>query len=189
MPETDQLTDHDYDGIQEYDNDLPRWWLALLWISVLWAGGYTTWYMLIGMPSGPEALREELAAITEARARSSTGPLPEELMRELSHNPERIARGKALYAKAACATCHGPEATGLVGPNLRDAWWIHGSDMTAIVTTLTDGRANNAMPPQKANLSAEEILDLACFVADRGRTAAPGKAHDPAREHEQPIAW
>lgn len=189
MPDDDQLTDHDYDGIQEYDNDLPRWWLALLWITVIWAGGYTTWYMLLGAPTGPEALRQEIAAITEARARSSTGPLPEELMRELSRSPDRIARGRTLYAKAACATCHGAEATGLVGPNLRDDWWLHGSDMTSLVTTLTEGRANNAMPPQKASLSPEEILDLACFVVDRNRSKAAGKPHDPAREREQPIAW
>ncbi len=61
--------------------------------------------------------------------------------------------------------------------------------MTAIVTSLTEGRANNAMPPQKANLSADEIVDLACFVADRSRSKAAGKPHDPAREREQPIAW
>ncbi len=116
MPDTDQLTDHNYDGIQEYDNDLPRWWLALLWISVIWAGAYTTWYAVIGMPSGPEALRLELVAISEARARSSTGPLPEELMRELSRNPERIATARRSTPKPPAPPAMVPRRPGWSGP-------------------------------------------------------------------------
>lgn len=189
MSERDIIKPHSFDGIQEYDNDLPRWWLALLVISVIWAAIYGFYYHIQGHPLGAQQLAAEIAAINEERAKNSTGPLPEELLRELSHNAERIAKGKSLYAANQCATCHGPEAVGLVGPNLRDEWWIYGSDMTTIVETITHGRLNGAMPPQGKNLSPDEIVNLACFVAEMNRNRASGKPHDPAREKQQPIAY
>lgn len=190
MSERDILKPHGFDGIQEYDNDLPRWWLALLVLSVIWAGLYGFYYHVQGNPLGARKLAVELAAINEERARNTTGPLPEEVLRQLSHNPERIAKGKVLYAANQCATCHGPEAVGLVGPNLRDDWWIYGSDMTAIVETITNGRLNGAMPPQGRNLSQEEITNLACFMSDLNRShKASGKPHDPNREKQTPIGY
>jgi cytochrome c oxidase cbb3-type subunit 3 len=190
MTERDQLSGHDYDGIQEYDNDLPTWWLGILWGTVAFAGIYLLVYVLAGAAVGPEAWSRSVAELGEQRARSATGPLPEDLLRQLSRNGERIAKGRALFASSQCATCHGAEGTGLIGPNLRDDWWLHGSDMTDLVTTLTEGRNNGAMPAQRANLSPDDIVSLAAFVADANRNAkAAGKPHDPAREREQPIGY
>ena len=190
MPDRDIIKQHSFDGIQEYDNDLPRWWLALLVLSVIWAGFYGFYYHVQGNPLGAEMLAVEVAAINEERARHSTGPLPEELLRELSHNAERVAKGKALFNANQCATCHGPEAAGLIGPNLRDDWWIYGSDMTTIVETITLGRLNGALPPQGKNLSSDEIHNLACFIADHNRSSkTSGKPHDPNREKQMPIGY
>jgi cytochrome c oxidase cbb3-type subunit 3 len=190
MSERDLVKPHSFDGIQEYDNDLPRWWMALLVLSVLWAAAYVAYYSVWGGAIGPDLLAQELAAVNEERARTATGPLPEALLRELSHDPARFARGKALFTSSQCVTCHGPDATGLVGPNLRDDWWLYGSDMTTLVETITLGRANGAMPAQGRNLSANDITDLACFVAQQNRSAkSGGKPHDPARDKLQPITW
>src|SRR6478752_7404860 len=125
MPERDLIKPHSHDGIQEYDNDLPRWWMALLVLTVVSAAIYVFHYQVAGHAVGPEALAKEIAAVNEERARHATGPLPEGLLRELSHNPERFAKGKALFASSQCATCHAADGTGLVGPNLRDDWWLH----------------------------------------------------------------
>ena len=190
MTERDIVRPHHFDGIQEYDNDLPRWWMALLVLSVVWALLYAFYYHVMGLPLGPDKLAAELAEISELKAKNSTGPLPEELLRELSHNPERIAKGKALFAANQCVTCHGPDSTGFVGPNLRDDWWIYGSDMSLIVETVTLGRLNNAMPAQGKNLSADELINLACFLAERNRSEkSSGKLPDPAREKHTPIGY
>jgi cytochrome c oxidase cbb3-type subunit III len=189
MSDRDVIKSHSYDGIQEYDNDLPRWWLALLLLSVAWAFFYSFHYHVQGYPLGPAKLASELSALNEERARNTKGPLPEEVLRELSHNLDRVNKGKALFAANQCATCHGPEGTGLVGPNLRDAWWIYGSDMATIVETITNGRANGAMPPQGRNLSQDEITNLACFIASQSRSPAAGKPHDSAREKQAPIGY
>lgn len=190
MVDTNRLKDHSYDGIHEYDNDLPRWWLVLLYGCIAWAGLYVVIFHAGPGLLGPEALRVELLAIAEQRAHSATGPLSEDLLRQMSHNTARRAKGEALFQSSQCALCHGPTATGNIGPNLRDDWWIYGSNMTDLVETITNGRFGGAMPPQAKNLSADDIASLAVYIAELNRTSkADGKPHDPKREHLQPITY
>lgn len=189
-PGVDQLRDHHYDGIQEYDNNLPRWWLTLFYLTIVWAGLYFAWYHVLGNKLGPDRLQDDLKELAEIRARNHTGPLSEEQLRSLSTSPERIAKGKALYASAGCVTCHAPDGTGGVGPNLRDRFWMHGSDLTQIVAVLTDGSANKAMPAQKNMMGADDIANLAIFIADWNRQGEKaGKAPDPERDREAPIRY
>ena len=186
----DQERDHAFDGITEYDNDLPRWWLAMLWISVVFSIWYVFHYHFGSGMLGADRWGREMAVLAEERAKHQTGPLGEDALRALSRNPERIARGKALFTQIACVACHGPEANGLIGPNLRDEYWINGSNMTDIVETITNGRANNTMPPQKNNLSGDDIVDLAIYVVDLNRAGfKPGKPPDPSREKVAPITY
>ncbi len=190
VADSNQIRDHAFDGIQEYDNDLPRWWLALLWGTHVAAAIYILWYHFGPGELGPVALASEQRMVAVARVADSSGPVPEDVLRELSHDAQRSAHGKELFAKNNCATCHGAEATGLVGPNLRDDWWLHGSGMTDIVTSIADGRGNGLMPPQGKLLSRQEIIDLAVFIAGSNRDAkAEGKAPDPARDKRQPIDY
>jgi cytochrome c oxidase cbb3-type subunit 3 len=181
--------DHVYDGIQELDNDLPRWWRLMFIATIVWG----LWYPLHyhdGRSLGEARLVAEQASAAEERAKHETGPVSEETLRALSHSEEHVARGGQLFIKNGCAVCHGPEATGLVGPNLRDDYWLYGSDLTDIVGVITDGRANNAMPAQKAALSGGDIRDLALWIADQARShKAAGKAPDPARERLAPIGY
>ncbi len=195
MPDRDILKPHSFDGIQEYDNDLPRWWLAILWLSIIWAVLYVFWYHVVGAPLGAERLRLEIAQVNEERLKNASGPLDEALLRELSHNPERIAAGRALFTKVQCITCHGAEGNSLIGgnpgpgANLRDTYWLHGNTMTDVIHTITNGWLDRGMPPQKGLLSADEIMNLAIFVVDNARRPIPGKPHDPEREKETPITW
>jgi cytochrome c oxidase cbb3-type subunit III len=196
MVDRDLLKPHDYDGIQEYDNDLPRWWLALLWITVIWAVVYVFHFHCTNAQLGPALLKTELARIDEERARTATGPLSEELLRSLSHNQERIAHGAAVFAGGQCVTCHGPKADGLINgipgpcPNLTDSWWLNGSDMTKIVDVISNGRLERGMPVWKGQLSADEITDLACFIANAARNGGGGgKPHDPQRDQQQAIGY
>jgi cytochrome c oxidase cbb3-type subunit 3 len=189
MPDDNKLRDHVFDGISEYDNDLPGWWLKLLWITVAWAACYVLWHVG-GAHLGPAAWLDEQNAAMAAQAKDTTGPLTEGVLRVLSHEEPRKVHGKELFAKMLCATCHGSDATGVIGPNLRDDFWIYGSDMEAIVEGIANGRANGMMPAQGKNLSSQEIIDLAVFVAALNRESkASGKPPDAAREKNQPITY
>lgn len=186
----DQLREHHYDGIQEYDNNLPRWWLTLFYLTIAWAGLYFTWYHVLGNKLGPDRLQDDLKELAEVRVKNQTGPLSEEQLRSLSTNAERIAKGKAVYAGTGCATCHAADGTGGVGPNLRDRFWLHGSDLSKIVAVLTNGSPNKAMPAQKSMMSSDDITNLAIFIADWNRQGEkPGKAPDLSREKEEPIRY
>jgi len=188
--ETDQIREHHYDGIQEYDNALPRWWLTLFYLSIVWAIGYMIWYHVMNKPVGPAQLQQDLAELAELRAKNQTGPLSEDALRALSTSPERIAKGAALYASTGCTTCHGADGTGGVGPNLRDVFWIHGSALVKIVEVIHDGAANNQMPAQKNNMLGDDIHNLAILLVDWNRKGSKaGKAIDPTKELEDPIRY
>lgn len=186
----DRVREHHYDGIQEYDNNLPRWWLTLFYLTIVWAAGYLVWYHVLGNKLGPDRLRDDLKELAEVRVKNQTGPLSEEQLRSLSTSAERIAKGKAVYAASGCATCHAADGTGGVGPNLRDRFWMHGSDLAQIVAVMANGSPNKAMPAQKSAMGADDINNLAIFIADWNRQGEkPGKAPDPAREKEQPVRY
>lgn len=186
-PPVDQPRAHEFDGITEYDNALPKWFTALFAISLAWAPLYIAYYHFWTPKLGAERLQDEMAAAAEEKAKRG-GALTEDALRGISRNAERIAKGKALYASAGCITCHGPEATGTVGPNLRDKYWIYGSDMLQILDVLEKGRLDKGM--LKPLLSEAEAVDLTIYLVDLSRQGEqPGKAIDPSREKEAPITY
>lgn len=189
-PPTDDLLPHDFDGIRERDRDPPLWFNVLFYGSIIWGIGYVLHYHWGPGKTGRDEWKEGMVALHETRAKNATGPLPEEQLRELSKNTDRIARGKALYASAGCVACHGPEAAGSVGPNLTDKFWIHGSKMSEIVDVIAKGRTSAAgvMPGQ--TMAMDDISNLTIYLVSLNRAGAkPGKPIDPAREKENPINY
>ena len=192
-PTFDRLRDHSVDGIQEYDNALPGWWLWMFYISIVFGICYLLrFHYWSGGLLGPERWKREVEEEDERRRiiDAAKPPMSEDDMRAVSKDPKRIAHGQALFAKNVCITCHGPDATGLIGPNLRDRWWLYGSRMSDLVLTITDGRANGSMPSQRGKLSKEDIVDLAIYIVSLNRQGEkPGKPHDPLRDKEAPIDY
>ncbi len=182
---------HMFDGIAEMDNNPPRWLMAALLVTVMWSAWYVAHYHLGTAKLGADKWRDDMAALAELRAQNDTEMPDEATMRQLSSAPERIARGKTLFATFECINCHGEDATGKdQGPNLRDRWWIHGSTMTDIAKIIHDGANNNAMPAQKGKLSNQDIANLAIFIVDLNRQGErSGRQPDPSREKEQPINY
>lgn len=150
-----EIKHHEWDGIQELDTPLPRWWLWTFYATILFAVGYTiaypAWPMidratggLLGW-SSRGALNEELAAreakiapIRQAISRTSIEALPArpELMQAA------IEGGRAAF-RVHCVQCHGSVAAGSKGyPNLNDDDWLWGGDLRAIEKTITDGVRN-----------------------------------------------
>ena len=144
---------HEWDGIEELNNPLPRWWLLTMYATIVFSIGYVVVYPAIPMASkGTEGLwgwssRGQLAAETkaaEADRAKTVSALAATSIEKLPENPElmkaAIAGGKAAF-RVNCVQCHGAGAAGIVGlyPNLNDDDWLWGGNLKEIEQTLTHG--------------------------------------------------
>ncbi len=185
----DQERSHAFDGITEYDNSLPRWWLWTMYLT----SAFAVWYVFhfhfwTGELTKRDAERFEHEKALVKIAEKSKVKTEDEL-RLMSKDPAMIAKGKGLMPKTICSTCHGQEYTGLIGPNLRDKYWIYGSNMTTIVESISLGRMP-LMPPQNLTLKADEIEAIACYLVDLNRQGEmPGLRPQAAKEKEDPITY
>lgn len=190
-PDTLKDGGHAFDGIQEYDNNLPRWWLWLFVLTIIWAIWYIPYYH--GGPGrvGPDALNEDLAALAAQRARLNAGSaLDEAGLRELAKDPARIAAGKVLFLQN-CFACHGAEGLGGVGPNLRDRHWICEPTMTGIIGVLEKGGRTGKGMQGYAHLGTEGVRNLATFVVSLNRAGLKDNPAKPAAadESERALDW
>jgi len=150
-----QTTGHSWDGIEEYNNPLPRWWLYTLYACIVWAIGYTilypAWPMINGATPGVLAWssRGDVAAeikAVDARNADIEGRLAAAELTEISADSElnsyAVNAGAAIF-QTWCAQCHGSGANGATGfPNLLDDDWLWGGDIEAIHFTITNGVRN-----------------------------------------------
>ena len=165
--------DHEYDGIQELDNDLPPWWLYLFYFTIVFGVGYMAYYHVLGKGlSQAQEYAQEVAAINEAREAATGGKDPYEVGEA---TPEQIAEGKALFA-ANCAACHLPDGGGLIGPNLTDDAWIHGCSDEAIVNVIRKGVPAKGMIAWESTLRPNQIVAVTQFIKTlKGTTPATPK--------------
>lgn len=162
-PLGEELRPHTYDGIQEYDQRLPRWWLLTLYGAMVFAIGYWTYYYLLGMGVKPaQALADEMAENADRAARAS-GVLSDDLLWKLSRDPKMVAAGKTTF-ETTCAACHKPDLTGLIGPNLLDQEWIHGGKPMEVTKTITEGVLTKGMPTWGPLLGKQKITEVVAFI-------------------------
>ncbi len=159
----DQLHDpnHSFDGIQEYDNNLPQWWLITLYICIAVAVAYAVWVHLGPGEVGRERWASQQAAAQAALA-AQGGPLTEETLRKFLGDPQRIAAGKEVWIAKNCQSCHLNTGLGSVGTMLRDDHWRYGNTMENLVETFEKGRARRGMPAQ--GLSREQLINLTVYI-------------------------
>lgn len=170
---TDELLDHDYDGIKEYDNPLPSWWVALFWFGIVFAIVYVPWYHFGPGPLMVEEYEAEMAAA--AAAAPAPQAVGEADLSAAMKDAAAIGRGKETFVKL-CAACHVADGGGLVGPNLTDDFWIHGGSMKDIVRVVTEGVPEKGMISWKTQLGPSEIVDVSAFIKSlRGTTPANPK--------------
>ena len=174
-------TGHDYDGIREYDNPLPRWWLWTFAITVVFALAY--WFAnhsLRGVNGSFETYGEAQAAFDLQMYSSKVDPAALEAM---SKDPKAVEAGHALFMNR-CVTCHGPNAAGINGPNLTDNFWLHGGDAKSIYMTISGGYPKLGMPEWRAVLEDPQIQTLVAFVLSLRNTNVTGRP--PQGEPYQP---
>jgi cytochrome c oxidase cbb3-type subunit 3 len=167
MAKKDELLDHNYDGIQEYDNDLPRWWLGLFWFGILFGIGYTALYHFGSWQFTSEKIDAEMAKIDamkqEAVAAVPAAATGEDALLKLVSDDAALAKGKELFI-AKCAACHLEQGQGLVGPNLTDDYWIHGGKISDIRHIIEVGVVDKGMIAWGPLMSADEVNQVTAFV-------------------------
>ncbi|MFZ5625348.1 MAG: cbb3-type cytochrome c oxidase N-terminal domain-containing protein [Gemmatimonadota bacterium] len=151
------------DGIEEYDNPLPNWWVGLFYATIIWAAVYGTYYHFIGKKSYAKDLAAQMA---EAEKR---WPHTNELA-NVELTPANIAAGEAIF-QTNCVGCHGADLHGGIGPNLVDTTWIHGSSPDSIVSVITHGVSAKGMPTWGPILGSEKIGQVAAYVISKGQAA------------------
>ena len=178
----EQLLDHEYDGIREYDNPLPRWWVWMFAGSFWFSVAYYFHYHISG--NGQSVAAAYVADVAEARelaAKSSLAtPVSEDSLGQLMADSGLMNDTKALFALR-CAPCHGDSGQGSIGPNLTDAAWLHGSgSLVDIFDVINDGVLAKGMPAWGRQLTSIEVRKLAAFVGTQRGKSLPGKAPEGA---------
>jgi cytochrome c oxidase cbb3-type subunit 3 len=164
--DTNRLLGHadEADGIDEYDNPLPDWWLGLFWICILWAVGYTVHYHFIANRS-QEARYEAEVAAAAARWPAEAQPTV-----EFALTPEAIEAGKAVF-ETNCYMCHGMGLEGGIGPSMLDDEWIHGNTPEAVINVIDNGVVEKGMLAWGPILGAEKVNQAAAYVLAKNAEA------------------
>jgi cytochrome c oxidase cbb3-type subunit 3 len=163
-------TGHVWDGdLEEYNNPMPRWWLGLFVITIVFAGGYLAFYPGLGNFAGlgrwsSTASYEQQVSAQRARFEQYVARFKDRSLRELSRDPAAMATARNLF-NANCAACHGSDARGARGfPNLTDRDWLWGGSEAQILETITNGR-HGIMPALGDALGgARGVDDVAAYV-------------------------
>jgi len=170
---TDQTVGHAFDGIEEFDNPLPKWWFMLFVATIIFALGYWVLYPGLGnwkgiLPgyadgwTGVGQYEKEMA-----KADAEYGPIYAKYaampIEEVAKDPQALKIGGRLFASN-CSVCHGSDAKGTYGfPNLTDDIWRWGGAPDEIQTTLLNGR-QAGMPAWLGILGSEGVNNVAAYV-------------------------
>ncbi len=178
-------TGHSWDGIEELNNPLPRWWVWILYATIVWGIGYTiaypAWPLISGATPGllgfstRAQVEQDIAAVAEANSALTTQLAAADLTK-ISDNPTLDGFAKnagAAVFRANCSQCHGSGAAGAKGfPNLLDDDWLWGGSITDIAYTINHGVRNeqdpdarwSQMPAFGEILTAPEIDQVVQYV-------------------------
>jgi len=158
------LLDHDYDGIQELDNKLPRWWVWLFNLSIVFALIYLIYFHVAkkGMLMADEYRHESsigdvIKSNAVAQFELKMGSL------QPSTDPLILAEGQETF-KNLCLPCHRADGGGLVGPNLCDDYWIHGSNFVDNLKIIWNGVPPKGMVTWKGVLKPNTIHAVGSYI-------------------------
>ncbi|MFK0094286.1 cytochrome-c oxidase, cbb3-type subunit III [Pseudomonas sp. NPDC090592] len=192
---TDQTMGHSFDGIEEYDNPLPKWWFWLFVGTLVFSVGYLILYpglgnwkgILPGYENGWTGANEWQKEMDKADARfgpifAKYAAMPVE---EVAKDPQALKMGGRLFASN-CSVCHGSDAKGAFGfPNLTDKDWRWGGEAETIKASIMNGR-HGVMPAWAEVIGDQGVADVAAFVLTSmdGRTLPEGVKADVVKGKE-----
>ncbi len=174
-----RTTGHVYDGIEEYDNPLPKWWFQMFILSMVFTviylilyPGLGQWKGVLGWTSVNQLERQQEKALVQYKA--SYDVFSKTPVKALADNPRAMKMASRIFANN-CSVCHGADGGGALGfPNLTDTDWLYGGSPEKIKETLVNGR-QAAMPGWSAILGEKGINEVTQYVLK-----VSGQEHDAA---------
>lgn len=160
--------DHNYDGIKELDNHLPPWWKWLFIATVVWSGIYIfVYHFSDSLPLQTEEYQTEFAE-AEEKASQAAASKPESVIDEntlvYSSDEAILTNGRSVFT-INCVACHKADGGGnAIGPNLTDAYWLHGGDLKSIFSTVKNGIVEKGMPAWGKAMSPKDVRDVTFYV-------------------------
>jgi cytochrome c oxidase cbb3-type subunit 3 len=189
-PRTDPIQGaiiHEYDGIEEADNQLPLWWVFCFIATIGFGLAYWLgFHVFHGRLTPYEEYVVARAAAEEARA-NELAALPtvsEQMLEQLAVQSSSVAEGRAIFTQQ-CVPCHGEKAEGKIGPNLTDDHWLNGGAPTAVHATIASGVLAKGMPAWSAVLGPKATLSVTAYVLSVRNTNVAGKAPEGTVEPKQ----
>lgn len=178
-----KTTGHVYDGIEEYDNPLPKWWFVLFVATLVYTAIYLVIYPGLGNFKGLSGWTS-VGALERSEARAQEqfdetfGKYADMPIEQIADNREALKMGARIFANN-CAVCHGADGGGNYGfPNLTDSDWLYGGTASKILETLHNGRQGQ-MPPQGVIIGEDGVKNTAEYVL-----ALNGLEHDAGMADE-----
>ncbi len=190
----DELLDHDADGIREFDNDLPRWWLYGFYLTIIFAVVYLVNFHVLPTPLvGPASIAAEYDADVKAAAAAAAARKPAggALAVTALTDPESLEKGHAIFESQTnpCFSCHRKDLGGVIGPNLTDNQWLHGCSVGEVMTSIKTGYPSRGMMPYGTGspLTDAQVRQLASYVLSKRGSLPPNpKPIDPERDKPCP---
>ncbi|MGB5808968.1 MAG: cbb3-type cytochrome c oxidase N-terminal domain-containing protein [Polyangiales bacterium] len=163
---------HVYDDIEEADNNLPTWWLLTFYGAIAFAIVYWFYFQVYGVGQSQRQKYDTAIAIAEAQK----SIVSNETLDALALDADAVAAGSEIFA-AQCVACHDTQAQGRegLGPNLTDAYWVHGGAPVDIYGTVTTGIAAKGMPPWAPILGEQGVKQVVAYVLTLRDTNVAGK--------------
>jgi cytochrome c oxidase cbb3-type subunit III len=175
------MLQHNYDGIQELDNHLPPWWTGLFVLTIIFAVFYAATYHLWDAPLQKAEYDTEMRQAQleiDAFEAKNIAEIDENSAKLMLDQTKVIALGTEIYT-GKCAACHGTYAEGLVGPNLTDAYWLHGNgSIKDIFKVIKNGVPEKGMIAWKTSLKPNEIEAVSNYLILL-KDSKPANAKEP----------
>lgn len=168
------LAGHEYDGIQELDNKLPKWWVGLFYITIIWSAVYMVHYFVLQTGDLQAAeYDKEMAEAADKYKKPAGSDINAENVTLLTDEAS-LAAGKVIYDKS-CAVCHLSKGEGLVGPNMTDQYWIHGGSIGDLFDIIVVGVPEKGMISWKDQLTPKQIQEVSSYILSLQGTNPPNQ--------------
>ena len=174
-----KIRPHVYDGIQEFDQRLPNWWLYTLYGAI--AFSIVFWFAHVTarvMPTDGELVEAEMAKIAATKLAASIDVTNDDVFWDMSRNAVFTDAGKETYVSL-CAACHlaslkgKAENPGAVGPSLADNAWIHGGTPKEIYHTVATGVLAKGMPAWEPVLGQKKTAEVVAYLLSYHQKGEP----------------
>lgn len=180
-----QLREHVFDGIQEYDQKLPNWWLFTFYITIAWFVIYWLAYYQFNIGHTDEKRVEDAVAGIEGERLRQFATIDDRKLWEMSRDPKVVEAGRASFmTQGRCITCHGadlmakashPENAALVGQPLADKEWLYGGNPTDVLKIVRKGSPDltKGMPPWEPLLGPRGCVEVVAFIMSHHKEGEP----------------